>query len=100
MDDGFNDRLDEVHAGGSNQAFRHANLVGNAIEFCFLLPIRHAHPPRKQGQLCSTSRFCSEPSATLPHLTGANLLIFMRSSRMTTVTIYRPATTHQGALDG
>jgi hypothetical protein len=36
---GFNDRLDEPLLGITDQAFSHANLVGNAVEFRFLLTI-------------------------------------------------------------
>jgi hypothetical protein len=39
MDDGFNDRLDEPLLGITDQAFSHANLVGKAVEFRFLLTI-------------------------------------------------------------
>lgn len=39
VDDGFNNRLGEAPVEGSDQAFSHANLVGNAVEFRFLLTI-------------------------------------------------------------
>lgn len=103
VDDGFNNRLGEAPVEGSDQASGHTNSVSDAVEFRYLLTIRYAHSSREQGRESGISWFRGEPSATLSHLTGANLLFFMRSSRMTTDTIYRPATTQQhlqGALEG